>query len=1251
MIAMARSKKKPLMVTIINDLLTTFYNLKEKMIMVSRSEQKLSAFSTFHTEVQPDASPERLAVTQAYRIDEPNAVAYLLSELKTTPTWQKETHQKASVLVQGMRQKKSYTSGIDALMHEFSLSSDEGVALMCLAEALLRIPDRQTADQLIADKIGKGEWKKHLGGSSSVFVNMATWGLLVTGKLVRQPHQRGMAALLTRILGKGGEPLIRKGMDVAMRMLGNRFVKGRHMAEALHNSIAYEKKGYRYSYDMLGEAALTEKDAANYCQSYEDALHAIGQVSQGRGIHNGPGISIKLSALHPRYVRSQYQRVMRELLPRVKQLVLLAKHYDVGINIDAEEADRLELSLDIMTSLVADKELSGFDGLGFVVQAYQKRCPFVIDYLSSIARKYHKKIMIRLVKGAYWDTEIKRTQVEGLVDYPVYTRKAHTDLSYIVCAQKLLAAADVIYPQFATHNAQTLAAVWLWAKHTGVTQYEFQCLHGMGETLYAQLVGHADFVQTCRIYAPVGSHQILLPYLVRRLLENGANSSFINQVAESSLEIETLLADPIALAQEKAGAVNMHIPLPRKLYGAERVNSAGIDLSNEETLRWLDQQFALFGQYQWAAAPLLATVSRSQQKRNILNPAKSSDLVGVVVHAEKEDVDQAFHNAEKGATVWRHVSAAVRATLLFKAADLFEYHMPELMALAVREAGKSLPNAIAEVREAVDFLRYYATQIRHVDGTDDNSLGTVVCISPWNFPLAIFVGEVSAALAAGNVVLAKPAEQTSLMAHRAVQLLHEAGIPINVLQLLPGDGDTIGAMLVGDHRVKGVIFTGSTEVAHRIQRGLIAHIAAGQEDIPLIAETGGQNAMIVDSSALPEQVVQDVLLSAFDSAGQRCSALRVLCLQEDIADKVTEMLWGAMQELRIGAPDSLATDIGPVIDEEALTRLQTHIDHMREHGHQIRQLTLPEGLAGNFMPPTLIDIKGLHQLHHEVFGPVLHILRYPKSQFTELVDAINASGYGLTLGIHTRIDQTIDYVSKHAHVGNVYANRNMVGAVVGVQPFGGEGKSGTGPKAGGPLYLARLQHGAMPSLPATAPLLQNAILTVLLEWASKTGHQILRQLSEYYQQHSLLYKTLSLPGPTGETNTLSFYPKGKIACVASNKTVFFNQLVAVLATGNIPVVQINMVSHIVASLPGKVRALIQETDCAQIADLKMVLVESDLAAQWVPLMAAREGAIIPVIPTTADQPVPLWRLVAERALSVNTTAAGGNASLMTLKSS
>jgi RHH-type proline utilization regulon transcriptional repressor/proline dehydrogenase/delta 1-pyrroline-5-carboxylate dehydrogenase len=1199
-------------------------------------------FDALQREVKQDQTPLREAITAAYRRDESEAVQWLLAQGASANA---DSYMLAHRLVSSVREKRTRSSGVDALMHEFSLSSEEGVALMCLAEALLRIPDSETADRLIADKISRGDWKKHLGESPSLFVNAATWGLLITGKLVSTNSEKNLGSALTRLIAKGGEPLIRKGVDMAMRMLGNQFVTGQTIEEALKNSRENETRGYRYSYDMLGEAALTEADARNYYASYESAIHAIGKASNGRGIKDGPGISIKLSALHPRYSRAQYARVMGELLPRVRSLVLLAKQYNIGINIDAEEADRLEISLDMLESLAFDPELAGFEGIGLVVQAYQKRCPFVIDFVVDLAKRSSRKFMVRLVKGAYWDAEIKRAQVDGMPGYPVYTRKVYTDVSYLTCARKLLAASDIIYPQFATHNAHSLSVIYTWAKADGIKNYEFQCLHGMGETLYDQVVGSNKLDKACRIYAPVGSHETLLAYLVRRLLENGANSSFVNQIVDEKVAIDTLLADPFEQARAAGGKPHPAIALPLQLFGAERKNSSGLDLVNEHTLTATAEGLAK--QRQHKAMPLIAGPVEGSETAKVVNPAMSSDVVGQVQEATRADVDTALAAAAAFAGEWETTGVETRAAILERTADLFEQNGTELMALAVREAGKSLPNAIAELREAVDFLRYYAVEIRAAKA--EGALGPVTCISPWNFPLAIFTGQVAAALAAGNVVLAKPAEQTPLIAHRAVELFLEAGCPRAALQLLPGRGEVVGAALTSDSRVKGVIFTGSTEVAQLINRTLAKRAEQEGIDIPLVAETGGQNALIVDSSALPEQVVQDVLSSAFDSAGQRCSALRVLFLQEDIADKTITMLKGAMQELRVGSPDRLATDIGPVIDSEAQRNLLAHIERMRATARSHFALELPDSVnnAGTFVPPTVLEIGSMAELKHEVFGPVLHIVRYRRADLPKVVDTINATGYGLTLGVHSRIDETIDFIVARAHVGNIYVNRNIVGAVVGVQPFGGEGKSGTGPKAGGPLYLKRLQRHAAPLMEHSRTF--DAGLDALLGWLRNNGHTDVATLAQAYGRTALNGVEIALPGPTGERNTLAFTPRGTVLCAPKTAAGLLNQLAASLANGNRALV-LAAPDLIPANLPALVKERVRFIGMEEIdaSEFQIALLEAGLAGSLRSKLAARPGAIVGIADTGASEPVALWRLVAERAVCVNTTAAGGNASLMTL---
>ncbi|GGU60785.1 bifunctional protein PutA [Pseudomonas laurentiana] len=1227
----------------------------------------------------------RSAITSAYRRPEQEVVPMLLEQARLPATMADAANKLAAGIAEKLRNQKSASGRagvVQGLLQEFSLSSQEGVALMCLAEALLRIPDKGTRDALIRDKISTGNWQPHLGNSPSLFVNAATWGLLLTGKLVSTHNESGLTASLSRIIGKSGEPMIRKGVDMAMRLMGEQFVTGETIAEALANATRFEAKGFRYSYDMLGEAALTEHDAQKYLASYEQAIHSIGKASHGRGIYEGPGISIKLSALHPRYSRAQYERVMNELYPRLLSLTLLAKQYDIGLNIDAEEADRLELSLDLLERLCFEPQLAGWNGIGFVIQAYQKRCPHVIDYVIDLARRSRHRLMIRLVKGAYWDSEIKRAQVEGLEGYPVYTRKVYTDVSYIACARKLLSVPEAIYPQFATHNAHTLSAIYQIAGQNYYPgQYEFQCLHGMGEPLYEQVVGKvADgkLNRPCRVYAPVGTHETLLAYLVRRLLENGANTSFVNRIADHSISIQELVADPVATIERmatqegSAGLPHPRIPLPRELYGSERANSAGIDMANEHRLASLSCALLSSAHNNWVAAPMLGCTASAGIPQPVLNPADHRDLVGHVQEANIEDVDNAIQCALNAGPIWQATPPAERAAILERAADLMEADIQPLMGLLAREAGKTFANAIAEVREAVDFLRYYAVQARNDFSNDAHRpLGPVVCISPWNFPLAIFSGQVAAALAAGNPVLAKPAEQTPLVAAQAVRLLIEAGIPEGVLQLLPGRGESVGARLVGDERVKGVMFTGSTEVARLLQRNIAGRLDNQGRPIPLIAETGGQNAMIVDSSALTEQVVMDVVTSAFDSAGQRCSALRVLCLQEDSADRVIEMLKGAMAEYRMGNPERLSVDIGPVIDAEAKAGIEKHIQGMREKGRSVYQVAIADAeecKRGTFVMPTLIELESFDELQREIFGPVLHVVRYKRKEMDQLIDQINASGYGLTLGVHTRIDETIAKVVGSVNAGNVYVNRNIVGAVVGVQPFGGEGLSGTGPKAGGPLYLYRL----LSTRPANAieqsfkrtdgentpdtQMRDNLTkpLQALKAWAGSNQMVELGALCEQFAEQSQSGITRVLTGPTGERNSYTILPREHVLCLAEGEADLLTQLAAVLAVGSSAVWQDNALSKTLRTrLPKDVQAqikLVAEWNKDDVVfDAVLHHGDSDQLRSVCEQVAKRAGAIVGVQGlSSGETTIALERLVIERALSVNTAAAGGNASLMTI---
>ncbi|HDR0996725.1 bifunctional proline dehydrogenase/L-glutamate gamma-semialdehyde dehydrogenase PutA [Pasteurella multocida] len=1188
----------------------------------------------------PKLTSLREPLSQHYRIDETTLVQKLLSDAEIPSDLQTKIQQLARKLVENVRNARQNASGVDALMHEFSLSSQEGVALMCLAEALLRIPDKATADKLIRDKISKGNWRSHIGQSPSMFVNAAAWGLLITGKLVSTHSEQQLSSSLTKLIAKGGEPLIRKGVEVAMRLLGKQFVTGETIEQAIKNGEKRFQQGFRYSYDMLGEAALTEEDAARYYQDYVDSIHAVGQRSSGLGVYAASGVSIKLSAIHPRYSLSQHQRVIDELYPKVKQLFLLAKQYDIGLNIDAEEADRLDISLDLVDRLLADPDLAHFNGIGLVVQAYQKRCTFVIDYLIEQARKHQHKIMVRLVKGAYWDSEIKRAQTDGAEGYPVFTRKVHTDVSYIACAKKLLAAQDVIYPQFATHNAQSLATVYHLAQGK---QFEFQCLHGMGETLYDQVVGKHNLNVQCRIYAPVGSYKTLLAYLVRRLLENGANSSFVNHIVDDSIPVEALILDPVQKAKETEGTMHPKTPLPRDLFAGKRVNSKGYDLTDALQLQQLQNSLTELSHTEYEAYPLLEnTTAPTGKPRLVFNPAKRAMLVGKVIDAREEDVEQAFENALRHKDNWANTPVEQRAVILEKMADLMEQHMPQLFDLAVREAGKTLNNAIAEVREAVDFCRYYAQEARKL-GNENPPRGIVVAISPWNFPLAIFIGEVCSALVTGNVVIAKPAEQTSLMAHFAVKLFQQAGLPIGVLQCLCGSGKVIGEKLVSDPRVDGVIFTGSTDTAKRINQNL----AKNDKLIPFIAETGGQNAMIVDSSALAEQVVVDVLNSAFDSAGQRCSALRVLYVQHDVAPHILTMLKGAMAELKVGNPQHLTTDVGPVIDEMAQKRLLQHIETMRTVAKDCYQVPVDPEMQqqGIFVPPTLFELENLHHLKHEVFGPVLHVVRFHASEFNQVIAQINSTGFGLTSGIHSRIDESINHWLEQVHAGNLYVNRNTVGAVVGVQAFGGRGLSGTGPKAGGPFYLQRLvhaKHWALTPLHYNTPRDLSDLAAKVRSIFTKSEQAPLLSLIDQVAQCSPLNTTFRMQGITGEENYLTFTPRSLIAIGNGPLAQQMQALIAVAAVGATAV--ISKYSQL-AAYEKRLADYLFVAEVEECEEISQLIVLDPITAKQKAQYADRPGAILTYV-EQLDLALSLFPLLHEQAISINTTAAGGNASLM-----
>ncbi|KGM51089.1 integrase [Lysobacter concretionis Ko07 = DSM 16239] len=1021
----------------------------------------------------------RAALTAGWVRDETTHVRQLAEQARLPDSERAAAQAVAADLVTRVRARAHDQGAIEAFMRQYDLGSEEGVLLMCVAEALLRIPDQATADKLIRDKLGEADWKRHLGQSDSVLVNASTWGLMLTGQLVdlADDTKRDVHNAFKRLVGRVGEPVIRLAVRQAMRIMGHQFVMGRSIDEALARARKGNNANYRYSYDMLGEAALTQADALRYQDAYRQAIQAIGGSGDftGADVFATPSISVKLSALHPRYEHAKRARVLAELVPRVLELARLARQHGIGFTVDAEEADRLELSLDVFAAAFRDASLDGWNGCGLAIQAYQKRAPEAIEFIADLARQTGRRIPVRLVKGAYWDSEIKRAQVDGYPGYPVFTRKPNTDVSYLANARRMLDAADAIYPMFATHNAQTIAVVHAMANLGGrKVEFEFQKLHGMGDDLYAEVIPADRLDVPCRVYAPVGSHEDLLPYLVRRLLENGANSSFVNSITDEDVAIDDLVRDPLQTVADFQTIPHPRIPLPVELFRShadtmkycDRSNSMGVNLADDNQLRTLAEQINAAARSDWQAEPLVPGATLTGERLPVTNPADRREIVGQWLPADAGVVEQALQNAVAAQPKWNATPAASRAAILEHASDLLESRTAQFIALCTKDAGKTIADGVGEVREAVDFLRYYAAQARTMftpqalpgpTGESNvlqlNGRGVFVCISPWNFPLAIYIGQVAAALATGNSVIAKPAEQTNLVGYYATRLMHEAGVPEDVLQFVPGDGITVGAALTRDPRVAGVAFTGSNETASAINRSLASRDGAIGV---LIAETGGQNALIADSSALPEQLVKDALSSAFTSAGQRCSAARVLFVQEDIADKVTTMLAGAMAELKVGDPGLLSTDVGPVIDEDALEMLQAHAERMDREATLIAAVEMDDDTAhGSYFAPRAYALKSLDQLDREVFGPVLHVIRWKGGQLDQVIDAINATGYGLTLGVHSRIDATVEKIAANTRVGNCYVNRNQIGAVVGVQPFGGQGLSGTGPKAGGSHYLPR----------------------------------------------------------------------------------------------------------------------------------------------------------------------------------------------------
>ncbi|AOY86890.1 bifunctional proline dehydrogenase/L-glutamate gamma-semialdehyde dehydrogenase [Marinobacter salinus] len=1197
----------------------------------------------------PELVDSRQAIRDYYLADEHKVIHEMIAGAQLSQAEREAISARAANLVRGVR-KNAKSTIMEKFLAEYGLTTKEGVALMCLAEALLRVPDSTTINDLIEDKITSGAWGTHVGKASSPLINTATVALLMTSNLLKDSERHSVGDTLRKLLKRFGEPVIRTVAGQAMKEMGRQFVLGRDINEAQDEARDYMAKGYTYSYDMLGEAARTDDDAQRYYESYSNAIDSIAKACKG-DVRRNPGISVKLSALLARYEYGNKERVMKELLPRARKLVKKAAAANMGFNIDAEEQDRLDLSLDVIEAIVSDPELAGWDGFGVVVQAYGKRSSFTLDWLYGLAEKYDRHFMVRLVKGAYWDAEIKRAQVMGLNGFPVFTRKACSDVSFLSCATKLLNMTNRIYPQFATHNAHSVSAILELAKSGGVENYEFQRLHGMGESLHDEVLKASGV--PCRIYAPVGPHKDLLAYLVRRLLENGANSSFVNQIVDKRITPEEIAKDPIDSVKEMGNNISSKaIVHPFKLFGEQRRNSKGWDITDPVTVQEIDAGRDAFRDHRWKGGPVIAGDLSGAEVQVVRNPANPEDTVGHVTQASEEDVNTAIIAAQEGFKAWSARTAEERAECLRKVADLYEENAYELFALATREAGKSLLDGVAEIREAVDFALFYANEgVRYEDSGD--ARGVMVCISPWNFPLAIFTGQIMANLVAGNAVLAKPAEQTSLLAVRAVELMHQAGIPKEVIQLLPGTGATVGGALTSDSRVSGVCFTGSTATAQRINKVMTENMAP---DAPLVAETGGLNAMIVDSTALPEQVVRDVLASSFQSAGQRCSALRMLYVQKDIADNLLNMLYGAMDELGIGDPWLLSTDVGPVIDETARKKITDHCNAYEAKGRLLKKMPVPEN--GTFVSPAVISVSGIEELEEEIFGPVLHVATFAAKDIDKVVDSVNAKGYGLTFGIHSRVDRRVERISSRIKVGNTYVNRNQIGAIVGSQPFGGEGLSGTGPKAGGPQYVRRFIKGKTVEVAADsggkkvdAKKLQGLIgkLDSLKTQKPKARIEAMKPIFGDVPA-PLDAHSEEMPGPTGELNRLSNHARGVVLCLGPDKATALEQAGTALSQGNKVVViapgvegQVNEAAKAglpIVGLDGQLEPEALAT--ANGFEAVVSCAERPMLREYRLALAKREGALLPLITEhTLDQ-----RFVIERHLCVDTTAAGGNASLI-----
>ncbi|MEE9320463.1 MAG: bifunctional proline dehydrogenase/L-glutamate gamma-semialdehyde dehydrogenase PutA [Granulosicoccus sp.] len=1234
----------------------------------------------------------RANIRARYHLSEADVVSELLAISPLDAGECKVVHERAAQTIAHLRDQSNPTL-MESFLGEYGLSTPEGVGLMCLAEALLRVPDTTTIDELIADKLEPSDWGSHLGQSSSSLVNASTWALLLTGRILDDDSQQNNPiSALRSVIRRLGEPVVRTAVGQAMKMMGRQFVLGQSIEEALKEAEILENQGYSYSYDMLGEAAHTERDASDYFKAYEHAIASMAKVS-GKTVSERPGISVKLSALHPRYEHTQLETVMRELLPRVEALAIAAANANLGFNIDAEEADRLDLSLDVIEALVASTAIpKDWDGFGVVVQAYGRRSLPVIDWLLALSSRYKRKLMVRLVKGAYWDAEIKEAQVQGLRSFPVFTRKASTDLSYLVCARRLLDNTDRIYPQFATHNAHTVTAIQHMAASSrngnglsiGIEQYEFQRLHGMGEALHEHLRRLEN--TRCRVYAPVGTHRDLLAYLVRRLLENGANSSFVNQIVDHSISPLEVARCPIQSVANDPRIENSLIQHPSALFEPERENSKGYRINDPASINPLLHARQQFRDCRWYAEPIVATAktsiksvgstastqnatalassSSTDPAITLLSPSDTSRKVGKVVEASASEIEQAV-DAAVSATLnsessWANRSSAERAGILRKSANLYESNKAELSALLCHEAGKTLADCIAEIREAVDFLRYYANQAESICSEKTRPYGVIACISPWNFPLAIFTGQIAGALAAGNVVLAKPAEQTPLIAYLAIQLLHKAGVPKDTLQYLPGAGETVGVKLTQNTHIDGVCFTGSTAVACHIDRALAQRssesINAGAHPNPmLIAETGGLNAMMVDSTALTEQVVRDVIISSFQSAGQRCSSLRILYVQKEAEPRLVDMLTGAMDALVCGNPWKLATDIGPVIDAIASRDINAYIESWRNKGCVLHQTH--SNAAGHRVQPTLIKVDGIQDLKSEVFGPVLHIATFEANAIDEVVTTINTKGYGLGFGLHTRIDDRVQQIVNRLRAGNIYVNRNQIGAVVGSQPFGGEGLSGTGPKAGGPLYVSRFRISESATLSDKRLLFSDSNCKETPDKRQLSVEDIekaLQKLPKVAQRTALPsvpHNGLILPGPTGESNRLSVHPRGPVLLIVDDETTVRMHIQDALSV-DCTVLLVSVENTVRRDMFEQDNPMIQKLSgyfnpslLTEIPNLSAVALATDsnqLVLDCRRALSRREGARIPL----ACEPGNAERYIIERHICIDTTAAGGNATLL-----